>query len=421
MDRALEDAMHRGTQRLINDALDEVKEGIRRGAASAMVDVNGTKNGLIFNMDSPHVNAAIDKRLDFFIGSIHDTSKARIMGIMERMGAEGATQAQVGKAVRAEIRSWHTSKGGAETRADLIAFTELGEGYEMGRWLVIEQGEQLGLQMEKRWILVSDERTCEICEIAVEDWIPVRSNFANGFPAPLAHPACRCDMVLREVPGTARAGATGDIKVSQKNPNDIGGIQATEDAMRRHIANSLGRKTTESGWRSTDWWEDADRWDGYAAYDTRTGEIMINKHWWKKQDVVARWSTRHHEMLHSFRDNRGWTQNVTQSFINSSIDEGVTEYLAKHLAADFMKANRIGTKKAINELLLGKSNKAGYKSYIHEQEVLSKIAAKLGENELQFMREIFLQPHKEGYKFIMKKAKKKKVGKEVADLLLELF
>lgn len=90
-----------------------------------------------------------------------------------------------------------------DSRAHLVAVTELGNAYETGNYLAGQELRDAGLVMEKAWQTVEDERVCsEECEAnQAQGWIPFDEPFSSGHLHPLAHPACRCTLLQRRRPG----------------------------------------------------------------------------------------------------------------------------------------------------------------------------------------------------------------------------
>lgn len=86
-----------------------------------------------------------------------------------------------------------------DSRAHLVAVTEVGNAYEHGNRVVAVSLREMGLDMEKSWLTVGDERVCsEACEAnQAQGWIHIDEPFQSGHMQPLAHPACRCTTLYR--------------------------------------------------------------------------------------------------------------------------------------------------------------------------------------------------------------------------------
>lgn len=89
-------------------------------------------------------------------------------------------------------------QGHIDSRAHLIAVTEAGEAYESGNWIVIEDLKGEGVETEKKWSTMGDDRVSEGCQRnAREGWIPADQTHDSGHMHPLRFPGCRCDELYR--------------------------------------------------------------------------------------------------------------------------------------------------------------------------------------------------------------------------------
>ena len=85
-----------------------------------------------------------------------------------------------------------------QTRAHLIAVTEVGNAYEAGARVVADDLSDGGLQMEKYWLTSRDDRVSDGCrENEAQGWIPKESSFKSGHAHPLRFPGCRCTALYR--------------------------------------------------------------------------------------------------------------------------------------------------------------------------------------------------------------------------------
>lgn len=85
-------------------------------------------------------------------------------------------------------------QGHIDSRAHLVAVTESGNAYEAGNYLVVEDLADAGIQVEKKWSTIGDDRVSEGClENEAEGWIPADQPHKSGDLHPLRFPGCRCD------------------------------------------------------------------------------------------------------------------------------------------------------------------------------------------------------------------------------------
>lgn len=81
-----------------------------------------------------------------------------------------------------------------DSRAHLIAVTEMGNAYEEGNMIVARDLQAAGLTMEKSWSTVGDSKVSAGClENEAVGWIPLNDAFPSGHQNPLRFPGCRCE------------------------------------------------------------------------------------------------------------------------------------------------------------------------------------------------------------------------------------
>lgn len=222
--RAWERSIEKATEKLTKELQQEISKALSKGAASAVDDI-GLAGTMGVGLDVWDSRFWVRERVFEMTELINQTSRNRINSLITRLDDAGFSHAKIGKAVNTEIRSWYT-EGLKENRAQLISYTEIGAGYEQGRLMIAEAYEKEGVLLEKRWIAIADATICSVCEAAVvDDWIPRQVLFANGFPQPLAHPGCRCDMALRVSPDYE--------KIEKSRPGaGVKSFQSLDDAMK---------------------------------------------------------------------------------------------------------------------------------------------------------------------------------------------
>jgi hypothetical protein len=88
-----------------------------------------------------------------------------------------------------------------DSRAHLVAVTEIGDAYCEGNLEVAQQLQAAGIEMEKKWSTVGDDKVSQtICAPnEAQGWIPLGDLFQSGHLRPLGHPGCRCDILVRRV------------------------------------------------------------------------------------------------------------------------------------------------------------------------------------------------------------------------------
>ena len=90
-----------------------------------------------------------------------------------------------------------------DSRAHLVAVTEVGNAYEAGNAIVANDLADAGLKMEKKWSTIGDNRVDPHCrDNEAQGWIAIDEPFSDGSMHPLAHPACRCTALYRRARGS---------------------------------------------------------------------------------------------------------------------------------------------------------------------------------------------------------------------------
>lgn len=104
---------------------------------------------------------------------------------------------------QAKVRARSSATGYADrlrqSRATTIARTEIQIAQNEGRYEGWKQASEAGYvdpEAQKQWIIARDELTCPICLELDGETVPWNGIFSNGMERPVAHPNCRCTMLL---------------------------------------------------------------------------------------------------------------------------------------------------------------------------------------------------------------------------------
>ena len=101
--------------------------------------------------------------------------------------------------IRARARATQYSDKLKKARATTIARTEIQIAQNEGRYEGWKQASEAGYvdpESQKQWIIARDERTCPICLELDGEIVPWNGIFSNGMERPVAHPNCRCTMII---------------------------------------------------------------------------------------------------------------------------------------------------------------------------------------------------------------------------------
>ena len=157
------------------------------------------------------MRARFDLKDERAIAWLKDRAADRVRGITAETASQMrtilATAADQGWSYQRTAKEISTRFAGFSTavpqrhlrsRAELVAVTEVGDAYEHGRQLAVDDLTAAGVDVEKSWLAVGDERMCSLCGPNWrKGWIASDKTFPSGHDKPLAHPGCRCDMSIR--------------------------------------------------------------------------------------------------------------------------------------------------------------------------------------------------------------------------------
>lgn len=153
-----------------------------------------------FDLKNPRAVAAIKGRAAAAVTEIDATTREEIARIVTQGMEEGFNYQKVARQIVAKYEEFGIGKPQAHirNRAELIAVTEAAEAYEEGNRLVVDEMTAVGLEMEKSWSTVGDDRVSDGCRTnGQEGWIPVDQAFSSGHQHAPRFPGCRCAILYR--------------------------------------------------------------------------------------------------------------------------------------------------------------------------------------------------------------------------------
>lgn len=181
------------TRGLMAEALDEaLRATLVMGAQSAMQSAG---IDIAFNLRNPRAEAYLQGHGYGLITQINEVTRGNIATIIDEGVAEGWSYNRMAREISGLYSEMAMGKPQEhiDSRAHLIAVTEAGNAYEAGGAMVIQDLQESGLAMQKKWLTAGDARVSDGCrENQAEGWIPYERAHASGDQHPLRFPGCRC-------------------------------------------------------------------------------------------------------------------------------------------------------------------------------------------------------------------------------------
>lgn len=136
------------------------------------------------------------------VAGINETTRGYIAALVDRAVEDGANYNELARRIseRFEEMAAGRPQDHIDSRAHLIAVTEVGDAYTAGNLMAGQAIEDAGIPMEKAWDTIGDGKVSDGCqENAAAGWLPLGDAFPSGHQRPLRFPGCRCDLLMRAV------------------------------------------------------------------------------------------------------------------------------------------------------------------------------------------------------------------------------
>lgn len=134
------------------------------------------------------------------VAGINETTRGYIAALVDRAVEDGANYNELARRIteRFEEMAVGRPQDHIDSRAHLIAVTEVGDAYTAGNLMAGQSIEDAGIPMEKAWDTIGDGKVSDGCdENAAAGWLPLGDAFPSGHQRPLRFPGCRCDLLMR--------------------------------------------------------------------------------------------------------------------------------------------------------------------------------------------------------------------------------
>jgi len=174
-----------------------VQAALKSGAAQMIADVD---MGLSFDLKNPRAVKYLDQYAAKQVTNINETTRDYLNTIMTESANEGWSYSKTAEAIIERFKEFQIGKPQEhiDSRAHLIAVTETGNAYVEGNLIVAKDLQDAGIEMEKSWSTVGDDKVSEGCQNnEAAGWIAIDQAFPSGHMRPLRFPGCRCDLLTR--------------------------------------------------------------------------------------------------------------------------------------------------------------------------------------------------------------------------------
>lgn len=199
-DPAIEAALSAGKPAAAAAVQSAAAQALLLGAQAVLADLGNIGLGIAFDLANPRAQAYLREYGAQLVTRINETTRQEMQDLIFSMVEDRATYDQIARAIKDRWSEMAIPKpqGHIDSRAHLIAVTEVGNAYEYGNMTAVKDMASLGLQMEKSWLTVGDDRVSDGCaENEGAGWIPLDEPFPSGDQAPLRFPGCRCTALYR--------------------------------------------------------------------------------------------------------------------------------------------------------------------------------------------------------------------------------
>ena len=138
------------------------------------------------------------------VTGINETTKTYIRTVVDQAIEGGWSYNKLAEAITERFEQFAVGKPQEhiDSRASLVAVTEVGQAYCEGNLMAGRELQDAGVGMEKKWDDSGDGKVSQGClENSGAGWIPLDDAFPSGDDRPLRFPGCRCDLLMRATGG----------------------------------------------------------------------------------------------------------------------------------------------------------------------------------------------------------------------------
>jgi len=153
-----------------------------------------------FALPHPQAVAWADAHAADMVAGVNDTTKGQIKNLVSYGLDEGESYSEVARSIKNQFERFAVGSPleHIQSRAELVAVTEMGNAYEAGGASLSDEMEAAGIEQEKSRVGPDDGHTSDACrEDLAAGWIPKSEPFPSGIMFGLEHPGCRHGTIYR--------------------------------------------------------------------------------------------------------------------------------------------------------------------------------------------------------------------------------
>jgi hypothetical protein len=186
------------TAKLFSVPIDQAVQAALVLGAATTIGETGLK--ISFSLQNPRAVSYLQDYGAKLVAGVDDTTRKQLQTIITQAVNDGWSYDRTAQAIIDKFDDFAVGRPQAhiDSRAHLVAVTETGNAYTEGRLQAAQQLQAAGLDMEKAWDTVGDDKVSDGCRNnAAVGWITLDDAFPSGHQRPLRFPGCRCDLMTR--------------------------------------------------------------------------------------------------------------------------------------------------------------------------------------------------------------------------------
>lgn len=178
-----------------------VEKAVRKAVEiGALAEIANLALDIKWDLKNPRAQRFLDNYGAAMVTNINETTREILQTLIGKAAEEGWSYQKTAMAIVERFEQFAVGKPQAhiDSRAHLIAVTEIGNAYAEGTLIVARDLAEAGIGVEKYWSTVGDGNVSDECQLNEDaDWIDINDAFPSGHQRPLRFPGCRCDLLTR--------------------------------------------------------------------------------------------------------------------------------------------------------------------------------------------------------------------------------